>query len=87
MGRSVMAASFWQGGERKGKFLALMTVINLAFAGTTVFDRHQHRFGLFVQQGAVGQGAWRDHPHYLAFHRTLAGGYIAHLLANGDRFP
>ena len=37
MGRSVMAASFWQGGERKGKFLALMTVINLAFAGTTVF--------------------------------------------------
>lgn len=35
--RHGMSSSFWQGGERKGKFLPLLILCNLAFAGTTVF--------------------------------------------------
>ena len=46
----------------------------------------QDGFGLVRQQFAVGQCAGRHHPHHLAFHRALAGGHIADLLADRHRF-
>jgi len=46
----------------------------------------QHRFLFVAEQFGVGQGARRHHPHHFALHRPLAGGRVAHLLANGHRF-
>ncbi len=38
----------------------------------------------FLEQGIIAERAGRDQAHYLAFHRSLAGGGIADLLADGD---
>nr|WP_231137483.1 hypothetical protein [Ralstonia pseudosolanacearum] len=41
---------------------------------------------LVGQQRRVGQRAGRDHAHDLALDRSLGGGRVADLLADGDRF-
>ena len=43
-------------------------------------------FGFVAQQRAVGERAGRDHAHHFALHGAFAGGDVAHLFANGDRF-
>ena len=48
-------------------------------------QRQQQRVGALGHQRAVGHGAGRDHAHHLAFHRTLGGGHVAHLLGHGHR--
>ena len=58
----------------------------LAVAPERRRDREQHGIGLRVEQGGVGEGARRDDANHLAFHRSLAGRGIAHLLADRDAF-
>ena len=48
-------------------------------------ERKQQRVAALGQQGLVGHRAGRDDPHHLAFDQALAGGGVAHLLADGDR--
>ena len=46
---------------------------------------HEHGFGFFAQQLAVGQCAGGHHTHHLALDRAFSGDF-AHLFANGHRF-
>ena len=55
----------------------------LTGAGPLVHGQ-QHGLLFVGQQGTVGQGAGRDHPHHLAVDWALAADF-AHLLANGHR--
>src|SRR5690625_6396468 len=50
-------------------------------------DRRQQIVLPGLQQGLVAQGAWGDNAHYLALHRSLAGGGIASLLTDGNGVP
>ena len=52
----------------------------------TLMHCKQNRFGLVVQQLGIGERSWRHHTYHLALDRALAGGHIAHLLANCHRF-
>ena len=49
-------------------------------------DGHQQGVALVVEQGGVGQRAGRDDARDGAFDRPLAGGRVANLVANNDRF-
>ncbi len=50
-------------------------------------QRDQQVIAAFVQQRFVGQRAGGDDAHHPPFHRPLAGGGIAHLLADCHRQP
>ena len=48
-------------------------------------DRHQDAVALVLQQGCVGEGAWRHDARDLALDRPARGAGIANLLADRDR--